>query len=68
MKKHITARRERNRELAAKDALNRCTFCRRALKPDHFVMNMIGIASLTQLPYCDVQCRMDHVSASEARR
>lgn len=64
-KKHVTARRERLRELGKMDAENRCRFCRRALPVGYLVL---VTASGATLRYCDDGCRADEISASEARR
>lgn len=69
MKKHLTARRERNMELGKQDARNRCTSCRRAL-PKIGVLMMLTPSGDT-IRYCSEVCRQDHIDALltlEARR
>lgn len=69
MKKHIKARRERNREIGKQDAARRCVFCRREL-PHYGVLAMLTLDGET-IRYCDETCRQDHIDALltlEARR
>lgn len=61
MKPHVKARLERNRQIAANDALRRCTFCRREL-PRVGVLILLTPSGDT-LRYCNEHCRQDHVDA-----
>lgn len=52
--KALKTRRERNRELAAQDAANRCNQCKRALGP----RRLVDLASGHK--FCDRECFADY--------
>ena len=65
MKKHVTARRERNRQIAEADAARRCSHCRKALTG--WVEDFLEPGL-----FCDDECLEAHKEARqivrEARR
>lgn len=64
MKRHIAARRERNRQIAEKDAANRCTFCRRAFPHGQSEL----IRALGGHPgFCTDDCKAEAEEARKAR-
>ncbi len=63
MRKHVKARRERLAQIAANDAMRRCTYCRREL-PAGFLILLTPSGGT--LRYCGSDCREDHREAKFA--
>lgn len=61
-KRQIEARRRRNQQIAAKDAKNRCAFCKRALPKE-------GVQMLWHDPrkFCNQACLEDAKAAGMVR-
>ena len=63
-KKRLTERRRRNRELAERDAANRCVFCRRQLPTFGWIERGLVMKQLS-VKYCSRDCL---VAAIEVER